>query len=320
MSLSFADVEAAAARIRGRVLRTPLRHSPALSAVAGGEIFLKLETLQPTFSYKIRGATNAVLRLVDRSEGRAPAVVTASAGNHGRAMAHAAAAAGLHLTVYIAENAPRTKVEAIKAAGAELRPCADYDEAERRAKAHAASGQAVFISPYAHPDVIAGAGTVALEILEDIPDVDAIVASIGGGGLISGVAIAARGRAEVMGAEIEASTPFTRSLAAGRIVPIDVGDTIADGLSGNLDPESPTFELVRDLVQRVVVATEQDTLDAIAFAAHHEKLIIEGATAVAIAAVRARRLDLDGKRAAIVLSGANIDSEKLGNLLYRSAQ
>jgi threonine dehydratase len=320
VTVSLADVEAAAARIRGRVLRTPLRHSPALSAATGGEIFLKLETLQPTFSYKIRGATNAVLRLVERSEARAPAVVTASAGNHGRAMAHAAAAAGLHLTVYIAETAPRTKVEAIKAAGAELRSCADYDEAERSAKAHAATGEALFISPYAHPDVIAGAGTVALEILEEIPDLDAVVASIGGGGLISGAAIAARGRAMVMGAEVEASTPFTRSLAAGRIVPIDVGDTIADGLSGNLDPESPTFDLVRDLVQQVVVVREEETLDAIAFVAHHEKLIIEGATAVAIAAVRTRRLALEGKRAAIILSGANIDSEKLGKLLYRSAQ
>lgn len=320
MSVSLADVEGAAARIRGRVLRTPLRHSPALSAATGGEIFLKLETLQPTFSYKIRGATNAVLRLVERCEAQAPAVVTASAGNHGRAMAHAAAAAGLHLTVYIAETAPRTKVEAIKAAGAELRPCADYDAAERSAKAHAATGEALFISPYAHPDVIAGAGTVALEILDDFPGIDAIVASIGGGGLISGAAIAARGRAMVMGAEVEASTPFTRSLAAGHIVPIDVGDTIADGLTGNLDPESPTFELVRDLVQQVVVVREEETLDAIAFVAHHEKLIIEGATAVAIAAVRTRRLDLEGKRAAIVLSGANIDSEKLGKLLYRSAQ
>ena len=315
MRVSLPAIEAAARRIRGHVVRTPLRYSPALSEAAGGDVFLKLETLQPTFSYKIRGATNAVLTLLERSEGARARLVTASAGNHGRALAQAAAAAGLPLTVYIAENAPRTKVDAIRMLGAELRPCADYDEAERRAKEHGARGEALFISPYAHPDVIAGAGTVGLEILEDAPDIDTIVAAIGGGGLISGIAVAAQGRARAVGAEVEASTPFTRSLAAGRIVPIEVGDTIADGLSGNLDPESPTFELVRDLVKEVAVVSEQETVDAVRFVAAEERLIIEGAAAVAIAAVRSRRLNLRGQRTAVVLSGANIDLPKLSRLL-----
>ena len=315
MRVLLPAIEAAARRIRGHVVRTPLRYSPALSEAAGGDVFLKLETLQPTFSYKIRGATNAVLTLLERSEGARARLVTASAGNHGRALAQAAAAAGLPLTVYIAENAPRTKVDAIRALGAELRPCADYDEAELRAKEHGARGEALFISPYAHPDVIAGAGTVGLEILEDAPDIDTIVAAIGGGGLISGIAIAAQGRARAVGAEVEASTPFTRSLAAGRVVPIEVGDTIADGLSGNLDPESPTFELVRDLVKEVAVVSEQETLDAVRFIAAEERLIIEGAAAVAIAAVRSRRLNLRGQRTAVVLSGANIDLPKLSRLL-----
>ena len=308
-------IQAAARRIRGHVIRTPLRYSPALSEAVGTDVFLKLETLQPTFSYKIRGATNAVLTLLERSDGARPALVTASAGNHGRALAQAAASVGLPLTVYIAENAPRTKVDAIRALGAELRPCADYDEAELRAKEHGTRGEALFISPYAHPDVIAGAGTVALEILEDEPAVKTIVAAIGGGGLISGTAIAALGRARAVGAEVEASTPFTRSLAAGRVVPIEVGDTVADGLSGNLDPESPTFELVRDLVKEVVVVSEQETLDAIRFVATEERLIIEGAAAVAVAAVRTGRLTLQGERVAIVLSGANIDLSKLATLL-----
>ncbi len=193
-------------------------YSPWLSKAAGGEVFLKLETLQPTNSYKIRGATNAVLKLAAAAGASPPAIVTASAGNHGRAMAHAAAIAGLHLTVYAPENAPKTKLDAIRAAGAELRLCADYDEAERRAKEHGARGIGVFISPYAHPDVIAGAGTVALEILNELPAVDTIVASIGGGGLISGIAIASQGRCEAAGVEVEASTPFTSSLRAGKIV------------------------------------------------------------------------------------------------------
>ena len=313
--ISPGAIETAAARIRGKVLRTPLRYSPAISEAAHADVFLKIETLQPTFSYKIRGATNAVEALMAQSREQVPPLVTASAGNHGRALAYAAASAGLPLTVYIAENAPRTKVEAIRALGARLRPCADYDEAELRAKEHGARGEALFISPYAHPDVIAGAGTVALEILEDEPTVGTIVAAIGGGGLISGTAIAAQGRARAVGAEVEASTPFTRSLAAGRVVPIEVGDTVADGLSGNLDPESPTFELVRDLVAEVVVVSEQETLDAIRFVASEERLIIEGAAAVAVAAVRTGRLNVQGQRVAIVLSGANIDLSKLAHLL-----
>jgi len=281
-------------------------------------VFLKLETLQPTHSYKIRGATNAVLQLaasachepVEGAGGSAPSIVTASAGNHGRAMAHAAAAAGIALTVYVPEHAPRTKIEAIREAGAELRFCADYDDAERRAKAHGARGPGVFISPYAHPDVIAGAGTVALEILDDAPDVEVIVAAIGGGGLISGISIGLDGRAEAAGAEVEASTPFTSSLKAGRIVPIDVGETLADGLSGNLDPDTPTFDIVRERVARIAVVSEGNLREAVRGVAMHEKLIIEGAAAAAVAAVLSGKLDVRGRKVAIVLSGANIDLER----------
>ena len=286
------------------MLRTPLRHSPWLSEVSGGEVFLKLETLQPTNSYKIRGATNAVLKLAEA--GRREPIVTASAGNHGRAMAFAARAVGIPVTIYVPANAPRTKLDAMRALGAELRPCRDYDEAERRAKEHGARGIGTFVSPYAHPDVIAGAGTVALDILEET-DVRTIVAPIGGGGLISGMAIAAGTRAEIAGAEVEASTPFTTSLRAGRITGIEVGETLADGLSGNLDPDSPTFEIVRAQVKRIAVVSEEELKSAMRGVAEHERLIIEGATAVAVAAVLTGKLDVRGRRAAIVLSGANID-------------
>jgi threonine dehydratase len=286
------------------VLRTPLRQSAWLSEAAGRDVFLKLETLQPTYSYKIRGATNALLQLAAAGS-RAP-VVTASAGNHGRAMAFAARQAGIPLTVYVPEHAPRTKLDAIRALGAELRPCRDYDEAERLAKAHGATGRAIFISPYAHPDVIAGAGTVALEILDDLPEVTTIVAAIGGGGLISGISIAAAGRAEAAGVEVEASTPFTTSLRAGRITEIEVGDTLADGLSGNLDPGTPTFAIVRAHVQRIAVVSETELAAAMRGTAERERLIVEGATAAAVAAVLTGKLAARGPTA-IVLSGANID-------------
>jgi threonine dehydratase len=290
------------------VLRTPVRYSDWLSHLSGGEVFLKLETIQPTFSYKIRGATNAVLKLA--AEAADVPIVTASAGNHGRAMAHAGRAAGLHLTVYVPESAPRAKVDAIHQLGAELRLCLDYDDAERCAREHGATGRAVYISPYAHPDVIAGAGTVALEVLEDIPDTDTIVVAIGGGGLISGVAIAADDRAEVCGVEVAASTPFTTSLAAGRITTIDVGETIADGLSGNLDPETPTFEIVRQRVRRVVVVSEEEVVAAMRDVAHHERLIVEGAAAAAVAGIASRKIDVGNRKAVVVVSGANIDLGK----------
>ena len=300
------------------MLRTPLRRSDWLSALTGGDVFLKIETLQPTFSYKIRGAFNTVLKLAD--EGRdVPALVTASAGNHGRALAHAAAALGIPLTVHVPDNAPRTKVEAIRRTGAELRTCATYDEAERRAKEDGAGSRALFISPYSHPDVIAGAGTVGLEILGDDPAVDTIVAPVGGGGLISGIAIAtgamADGRTRVVGVEVEASTPFTRSLAAGRIVEIDVQPTLADGLAGNLDPETVTFDLVQRLVDGIAIVSEQHLRDAVRGLATEEKLVVEGAGAAAVAAVMTAKVDLNGKRAAVVVSGGNIDVEKFKSCL-----
>lgn len=240
-------------------------------------------------------------------------MVTASAGNHGRALAQAASAVGLTLTAYVPATAPRVKIDAIRAAGAEVRLCTDYDETEWRAKEHARQVGAVYISPYSDADVIAGAGTVGLEILEDRPDVDTIVVPVGGGGLISGIAIAAHetGTAAVAGVEVEASCPFTRSLAAGRIVSIDVGPTLADGLAGNLDPETITFDIVRQLVAQIVVVSETEIGAAIRGIATEERLIAEGAAAAAVAAVFSRRLTGHPQRIAVVLSGANIDPEKL---------
>ena len=240
MSIELADIRAAAARIKGRVLRTPVRRSEWLSGVSGADVHLKLEVVQPTSSFKIRGAFNAALRVhEDAAAGKPPRLVTASAGNHGRGLAQAARILDLPLTVFIAADAPRAKVDAIRAAGAELRECADYDEAERQAKAYAAGGGGLRISPYSHPDVIAGAGTIALELLEDLPSIDMVVVPVGGGGLIGGVAIAVKALSpstRVIGVEVAASCPFTRSLAAGRLVTIEVGPSLADGLTGNLDP------------------------------------------------------------------------------------
>lgn len=296
-------------------MRTPLRTSPWLAERTRAEVRLKLESLQPTFSYKIRGAFNAVLRLTE-AHAAAPPLVTASAGNHGRALASAAAAVGLHLTAYVPRHAPRTKLEAIASLGADLRLCGDYDESERRAKEHGASGDALFISPYSHPDVIAGAGTIGLEILEDWPEVEAIVVPIGGGGLVSGIALAVeRSGVAVHGVEVEASSPFTASLAAGHIVTIDVKPTLADGLAGNLDPDTLTFDLVRRLVTQVARVSEQDLRDAMRGLITNERLITEGAGAAGVGAVLRGLTAIDGRRTAVVISGANVDSAVLKAIL-----
>ena len=315
-------MRAAARRIDGRVLRTPLRESAWLSTIAGGAVRLKLETLQPTFSYKIRGAFNAILRLIEEHPDQRQPLVTASAGNHGRALARAARFGRFPLIVYASAGAPKVKLDAMREEGADLRLCRDYDDAELTAKQLGASGEAVFISPYAHPDVIAGAGTVGLEIVDEWPEVDTIVVAVGGGGLISGIAIAAREakpRVSIVGVEAEASSPFTAGLAAGQIVEIDVRPTLADGLAGNLDPDTPTFAIVRSSVDRVVQVSEANLRSAIAGVAGHEHLIAEGAGAAGIAALLAGGLDLRGQNVAVVLSGGNIDPGVLRDAIGWSA-
>jgi threonine dehydratase len=307
------DVEIAARRLAPYVLRTPLRHSDWLSSIAAAPVAIKLETLQHTFSFKFRGAMNAVLRLME-SAGRPPALVTASAGNHGRGLAFAAAKVGLPLTVYVPANAPKVKIDAIVALGARVEPCRDYDEAERRAKAHDQDA-ALYVSPYSHPFVIEGAGTIGLEILEQDPRIEQIVCPVGGGGLVSGIAIAAGTDASTWGVETEASCPFTQGLAAGRIVPIDVGPSLADGLVGNLDPDTITFDLVRRHVAGIATVAEDAVAGAIGQLVREERLIAEGAAAVAVAGLVTGRVPLAGKRTAVVLTGANIDPDKLRQLI-----
>jgi len=289
-----------------------------LSGRTQADVRLKLETMQPTASYKVRGAFNTVLRMVEERGAAAPPLVTASAGNHGRALAWAVRAGGMRLTVYAPEHAPRTKLEAIAASGAVLVPCRHYDEAERLAKGHAAREGALFISPYSHPDVIAGAGTIGLEILDDWPDVDVIVVPIGGGGLISGIALAVRAvseRVSVAGVEVEASCPFTKGIAAGRIVEIEVQPTLADGLAGNLDPDTITFDIVRREVSRIAVVSDASLREAIAGTLTNEEMVTEGAGAAGVAALLAGKLDLRGTRVAVVLSGGNIDQGTLSTIV-----
>jgi threonine dehydratase len=323
--MRLAHVLAARQRIAPYIRRTPLVHSPWLSSVTGLSVWLKLESMQVTNSFKARGAVNVAVAGLERGGGesdRSRLLVTASAGNHGRALAYAAERLGLRLVVFTPQDAPRAKLDPIAGHGADLRAVArSYEDAERLAKEFAAAERVTYISPYSHPDVIAGAATVAMEIIEDRPEVEAIVVPVGGGGLVSGVALVAKAvsdRVEVIGAEAEASPAFSRSLAAGRPIEVEVKPTIADGLAGNMDPETITFDYVKQLVDRIVLVPEKDIEGAVRDLATFEHLIAEGAGAAAVGAVSGG-LKLKAGHVAVIVSGSNIDAGKLAAILSRQA-
>ena len=319
--ISVDDIVAAGRRLAQHLPPTPLVHSPWLSDRASADVRLKLESLQVTRSFKVRGALNALSRLA--AQAPPPVVVTASAGNHGRAVAWAAERLGLRAIVFTPAAAPQAKLGPIRGHGADLRPiAADYEDAERMAMEFARSTGAVFVSPYSHEDVIAGGGTVALEIREAWPEVDTIVVAIGGGGLISGIARLAKASnpgIRVVGVEAAMSSPFTAARAAGRIVPITPGPTLADGLAGNVEPETLTWDYVRNLVDEVVTVSEEDLAEGLRGLVAEDHLVAEGAGIAAVAAVAAGRVALDSARAAVVVSGANIDNSTLVDVLKAEA-
>jgi len=301
------DVVAAARRIAPHVSRTPLAHSAWLSDLAGGDVWLKLETTQPTGSFKIRGAMNAIAQLAAaRPDVRS--VTTASAGNHGIALTQAAAAFGVAVRVHVPTTAPAVKKAALAQLGAVVLEAPTYDEAERRAHAEAGNAGVTFISAYSHSDVIAGAGTVALEMIDQQPRLDAFVVPLGGGGLLSGTAIVARARVTggtVIGAEAAASPVFTAALAAGRPITVVVHATVADGLAGNMEPDSQTFGLVRDLVDRVVMVPEEAILRAMRELESETGIVAEGAAATAVGALLSGDLNLAGRTIGVIVSGKN---------------
>ena len=315
---SLIDFYAAQRRIVPWLPPSPLRPSPWLSSVTGGDVYLKIESLLPAHSFKIRGAFNAALRIIERGEA-AHTIVTASAGNHGRAMAFAGERLGLRVVVFTPHGAPATKKLAIRRHGATLDDSPpDYDAAESAAREFADRERAIFISPYNHPDVIAGAGTVGLEILAAMPDVAYVYLPLGGGGLASGVAMAintAAPHAHVIGVEADASTPFSTGFARGHITRIDVQRSLADGLTGNLEPGAITFDLVRQHVERLVAVSEAGLHDAVRGLAGEEHLIVEGAGAAATAALLADRTVPPRARTVALVTGGNIDLDRFAAIV-----
>lgn len=324
------DVYAARRRLRSRLTPTPLRHSPWLSESTGASVFLKLEALNLTGSFKIRGAFNAVLALnenlseppsTSQPRPEPPLVVAASAGNHGQAIALASQQCGFRCAVFTPADAPEAKKAGIRRYGAQLFDDNDgYDEAEQRAKAHATRAGGVYVSPYANEHVIGGAGTIGLEIVEDQSNCESIVVPLGGGGLASGIGLGVKTVSpdiELIAVEVDASTPFTRSLEAGHSVEITPRASLADGLTGNLEPGAITFPLVTRLVDRVVTVSEQALAKAMRGFAEHEHLIIEGSGVAAAAALLERKVDLRGKHVVVVVTGGNVDLARWLHVVHR---
>jgi threonine dehydratase len=302
---SPAEIRAAAARIAPTVQRTPFWRSETLSAFLGGDVWLKLECEQATGSFKIRGATNVLAQLSDSARSRG--VVASSAGNHGLGIASAAAALGIPAVVFVPSTAPAVKRDRIAALGATVdASAANYDAAELLARAHAARTGATFVSPCTGRELLAGQGTVALEILEDLPALGTIVVAVGGGGLAGGVGGLLRGEApgvHIIGAQGERTNAMALALRSG--MPTDIPDrpTLADGLAGLVDAEM--LAQGQAALDEIVTVSEADLASAIAYLWIEEGVKVEGAGA-------ARGLTFP---VAVVVSGGNIDPAVLARIL-----
>jgi len=308
---THADVRAARDRLTGHIARTPMLRHPLLDERAGATVLVKPENLQRTGSFKLRGATNAIRRL--DAPARALGVTTHSSGNHGQAIAAAAAFAGTHATVFMPADAPRIKVESTRRWGAEIihfdRLTADRDALARD---HAARVGAQVIPPFDHPDVIAGQGTLALELAEDAAAaglaLDSLLVCTGGGGLIAGCVLALQGSpTRLFAVEPEGWDDTARSLAAGTRLPvIPGGSTLCDALLSKM-PGELTFAINREGLAGGLVVTENEVLAAIRFAFDHLKLVVEPGGAVALAALLSGRHEARGTTIGVVISGGNVD-------------
>jgi len=310
------DIRAARQRIDGAVVRTPMLVSRTLSEIVGAEIWLKFENLQFTAAYKERGALNKLLQLTE--EERARGVIAASAGNHAQAVAYHAKRLGIPTTIVMPATTPTVKVTQTEGHGAHVVLHGDmFDDAYAKARELTLEKGYVFVHPFDDPQIIAGAGTVALEMLEDAPDLDMIVIPIGGGGLMSGVSIATRAMkpdTQLIGVEAELY-PSMKCAIQGCQMPLG-GDTLAEGIAVK-QPGELTSRILKDLADDVVLVSERDLERAVAMLVGIEKTVVEGAGAAGLAAILADPDRFKGKKVATVLCGGNIDTHLLANVLVR---
>jgi threonine dehydratase len=311
------DVNAARARLHGIVLHTPLERSPELAEATGAaDVRLKREELQPTGAFKTRGAHNKVGIL---AEGRPEAaLVTASSGNHGIAVATAAVRHDMRLTVLVGKSVSPAKLERLRAL--ETRRITvelfgnDTDDAEAEARRRDDAGHAIYVPPYNDPDVIAGQATVGVEMLTDWPELDTMIVPIGGGGLIAGIGLWAKAikpGLRLIGVQPAASPPMYAHFETGSTDPMPIAPTLADGVSGNIEKSSITWKLCRQLVDEVVLVEEDAIADAMRWALEVPHTLLEGSAVLGIAALRARAIGVTDRNVAVVTTGRNVGPETL---------
>jgi threonine dehydratase len=318
MTLDLNKIKQAQKNIEGVVRKTPLIYSSTFSKQSGYEIYLKCENKQKTGAFKLRGAYNKIMTLTP--EEKEKGVLASSAGNHAQGVAYAATACGIKSTIVMPATAPQAKVEATKGYGAEVIQYGEvYDECYEKALEVLKETGATFVHPFNDEEVMAGQGTIALEILEELPDVDAIVVPIGGGGLISGVAVAAKSikpDIKIIGVQSEIIASTKASLEAGKVVTVDGAKSLADGISVKT-PGDISFKYIKEYVDEVVTVSEDEISYAMFSLMERSKLISEGSGATPLAAVLANKIKIDAKKIALLISGGNIDMAMILKILNR---
>nr|WP_089219222.1 threonine ammonia-lyase [Sphingomonas laterariae] len=316
LPVSIADVEAAHMRIGPSIVRTPTLLSKTLSALTGAKVYLKFENLQFTAAYKERGALNKLLQLDDAARSRG--VIAASAGNHAQGLAYHGARLGIPVTIVMPKSTPTVKVSQTEGHGATVILSGErFDDAYAQALVVAEERGLTFVHPFDDPAIIAGQGTVALEMLADAPDIDTLAVPIGGGGLISGCAVVAKAQAtpiEVVGVQAELF-PSMYNRINGADLPIG-GDTLAEGIAVK-EPGSVTSAIIREIVDDMVLVSERDLEKALSLLLQIEKTVVEGAGAAGLAALISNPARFAGRTVGLVLTGGNIDTRLLANVLLR---
>jgi len=312
------DVRSARQRIQEHVYLSPCARSETLSRLSGCHAWLKLENLQMTGAYKERGALNKLIRLSAEERGRG--LIAASAGNHAQAVAYHAGRMGVPVTIVMPEGTPLLKVANTRSHGAKVvLSGTNYDEAYAEARRLEAAEQRTFVHPFDDLDVIAGQGTVGLEVLEQVPDLDAVLVPVGGGGLVSGIAAAVkalRPAARIIGVETEVLPSMLASLEERRLVTIEPATTLADGIAVKR-PGELTFAHVQKLVDEIVTVSEEEIASAILYLLEKEKAVVEGAGAVGVAALLNHKVRLEGQRVVSIVSGGNIDVNVIARVIER---
>jgi len=316
--VTLQDIQAARERIRNVIYHSPCPYSLSLSQLCGAQIYCKLDHLQMTGSFKERGARNKLLQLSADEKRRG--VIAASAGNHAQALAYHGRELGMSVTVVMPVWAPLVKVSKCRSFRANVILHGEsYDSARSHAKELAAEKSLVYVQGFDDPDIIAGQGTMGLEILEDVPDVEAVIVPVGGGGLISGVGRAIkslRPQVRIIGVEPENAPTLKASMIAGKVTRIETKPTLADGLAV-AEIGSLCFDIAREVIDELVMVDEAEIATSVLRLLEHEKTVVEGAGAVPLAAMLTRALGLRGKKVVLALTGGNIDVTLLSKVIER---